>query len=135
MSSRLLGRKNVESLLSTLEYISFFPESGELQVAVHTLSISYYSSNYSDTCIQLELDDEQVAIETALRSYLQTFQSCEENYKCMLKPTTLECNDEDEDGLRTLTIDIITTCPDNIGTYCNGEVEDSNNIHYNNMSC
>ena len=107
-----------------LKYSSCFPESGELQVAVHTLSISYYSSNYSDTCIQLKLDDEQVAIETVLRSYLQTFQSCEENYECMLKPTTLECNDEDEDGLRTLTIEIITTCPDNIGMQCNNEDDD-----------
>ena len=32
----------------------------------------------------------------------------------MIKPTTIECNEEKE-SLRTLTLDIITTCPDNTG--------------------
>ena len=87
-------------------------ENDEVQVAVYSLSISYLSSN---ECYQYELDDQQIAIDTALKAYLQSFQSCEEDYECMMGATEIECQ-EDEELVRFL-LNIITTCPENTGAY------------------
>ena len=81
-------------------------------MAAYTLSISYLSSN---ECYQFELEDQQLTLETILRSHIQTFQPCETDYECMLGKTNVHCNEQEQ--LVTFTMDIVTTCSDDTGIY------------------